>query len=259
MVLEEAHPSSNYEKTIDLTDRVRNSNRDTNTIYINIDSYPSYDLFWGTKDLQLYSDPQNDPEGSSYLFVNYTLNRLDKYRYGYMTIELSEEFGGTQQNPKQREFNFSNHDVYISKLHIAQLFSAYPKVYVKPENGAQSLVFETPLARVTPSSIIIDPSYYNVSVNNTIKLEDVIDYCTDRAFIPPTQLSYTLFIPSQVPYGDVFDTKEEAEADAISRLESLLSDYMDVLEVENYTKSPMSASNVPSLYGPVMAILKVWS
>ncbi len=258
LVFQEKNPPSVYDKSLDLTELVRNSQNDTNVVYISIDSYPSYDLFWGTQDLELYSDPENDPENSSYLFLNYTLSGLDKYRYGYMTLELAEDFGGAVENPKEKEFNFSNHDIFISRLHIAQLFSTYPEVYVRPESGPERLVFKTPLARVTPSSIIIDPSYYNVSVNNTIRMEDVVDVCSDRAFLPTSRLSYTLFIPSQVSYGDVFDTLEEAEADAIERLENLLSQYMDILEIDSYVKAPMSAMNVPSMYGPSIVILKVW-
>jgi hypothetical protein len=108
---------------------------------------------------------------------------------------------------------------------------------------------------MVPSSIFIDKTYYNTTANNTINLTDI---CADCDFLPETRLNYLVFVPSQVPYGDVFETQEEAVQDAINRLQTLLEGYADVLEADSYVKAPMSAMNVPSMYGPVIALLKVW-
>ncbi len=258
LIYSEDNPSSDYELTLDLTSYVRSSNRSTNTLYININCYASYDLFWSPNDVELYSDPENDPNGSSYLYVNYTLLDGSKYRYGYLNVWKAEQFGGEISNPKTYEVNFRGHEVIESYLHIAQLFSAYPDVYLTPENSTTRTVYETPLARVTPASIFVEPSYYNFSTNNTFRLEDTKDTCSDRAFLPTTELGYLIRLKSQVPYGEVFDTEEEAIEDAINRLERLLEGYADVLEVGTYVQSPISATNVPSMYGPVIALLKVW-
>ncbi len=252
------NPSSNFDLYLDLTNYVRNSGNVTNVLYVSFDCYPSYDLFWAPNDIELYSDPENDPNGSSYIFVNYTIENFSKYRYGYMPVLVGKEFGGAIENPKTKDFYFYGHEVAEAYLYMAQLFSTTPSVYVKPEGQIEKEVYAPSLARVVPSSIYIDPSYFDFSVNNTITLEDVLGDGVNRSFLPRTTLNYLIMLPSMVPYGKVFDTPEEAIEDAKNRLEKLLAGYANIINITAYPKSTLPIGNIPFMYGPVLVTMEVW-
>jgi hypothetical protein len=68
-------------------------------------------------------------------------------------------------------------------------------------------------------------------------------------------IEYTFLIPSQVGYGSVFNTSNDAANNAIERLEDVIGRYAVSADVhtENYT-----VSNVPHMWGPVNIKVRVW-
>ncbi len=66
---------------------------------------------------------------------------------------------------------------------------------------------------------------------------------------------YTFLIPSQVGYGNTFSTEEDAVDDAKKRLTDILGTF--ALAESIHTNS-MGVSNVPTLWGPSVAEVRVW-
>jgi len=213
--------------------------------------FGEYDDFTGEDETIIYSDPLADPEGSSYVEVEYELpeNRL---RYGYVDITLSENIGGVPDNPKYYTINFENNTLEKTFVHVAQLFSNKVNISVQPESGDETLVFYTPVARAIPSSIYVDPYYFNTSVNNTIEFQDECGGCE---ILPESSFEYSIWIPSSVGYGDVYKTEEEAVEDAVTRLNETLGKYAVATNIETEVNS---VSGVPTLWGPATIELRVW-
>lgn len=115
-----------------------------------------------------------------------------------------------------------------------------------------------------PGTITYLPiKFFGLNMNNTVRAADKDS--TDRYLItdPTTYMGnkrsiveYTFLIPSQVGYGDVFNTSTYAANDAINRLTSILGSYATSADIktENYT-----VSNVPYVWGPANIKIRLWS
>ena len=66
---------------------------------------------------------------------------------------------------------------------------------------------------------------------------------------------FTSLVPNLVPYGGTFDTEQDALDDAEDRLNSMLGNAIEALEVDTST---LSVSNVPSLWGPLIFQVHSW-
>ena len=242
--LELADPDADgiFEKTYDLKD---NLTEGTNVISVYLNSYP--DDFWGDGDTILYSDPKNAPDTSSYVEVEYEFEEGDKRLiYGKIDVTAADEFGGTKSNSKVYAKDFTGDDIYEAFIQPAQLDSNDVSVAV---NGEQ--IFKTPRALAVPSSVYVDSNY----LINGINYFDITDSCLDCDVLPDSLLYYTLYVPSFVTYGSTFDTEQEARDDAIERLEAVLGQYVEAVEINDKI---MVLGKVPSMWGPAITEVRVW-
>ncbi|MBS3097203.1 hypothetical protein J4209_00240 [Candidatus Woesearchaeota archaeon] len=217
----------------------------TNVISVYLNSYPPD--FWGDGDTILYSNPQTDPSGSSYVDVEYEFSQNDpRLKYGKIDVSIADEFGGEKSNSKAYEKNFSNMEVFEAFVQPAQLDSDDVSVYVNSQN-----IFNTPRALAVPSSIYVDANYLNSEMNYF----NITDHCLDCEVLPESLLYYTLFVPSLVGYGITFDSEDGAIDNARERLGALLGDYVELVEINSEV---IIVGNVPSMWGPAIAEVRVW-
>ena len=241
------HVSPNEYLIYNFTDDV---NYGTNYILIYANTYG--DSYYGSTDTLLYSDPEINPDGSSRIFLNYSLNSLNLH-YGHIEITRSEELGGSKENPKTYTKTFLNYEITKALLHPAEVYSSTIDVDARHESTSYQDVFDSVGPRGIPSSIYIDPyTYFDNTENNYVRMEDS---CSGCEFIPESSFEYTYLIPSQVPYGNIFEKEEDAISDAQSRLINLVG---SLISIEDIDKSSQSTGNIPWMYGPVILYLQAW-
>lgn len=221
----------------------------TNVLSVYANTYR--DWFCGRDYTELYSDPFENPENSSYIDVEYKLTR-EGLKFGAIDLGIVENFGGVPSNPKQADFSFPEFELLKTFLHVAQVFSFMINVDVQPENEDSKRVFSSPSSRAVPSKIFLDPIFFNITKKNTIYMEDTGSSGND--FLPETALEYVVLLPDHVPYGDIFDSEQEAKDNAVSRLESLLGNFMNVTQID---VDSVSVGNVPWMWGPAKITLEV--
>ncbi|MBI4151053.1 hypothetical protein HY492_02925 [Candidatus Woesearchaeota archaeon] len=91
-----------------------------------------------------------------------------------------------------------------------------------------------------------------VNGSNTYKLRFGSGYGVD----PFNSLVFTTaLVDTIVPYGNAFDTEDEAVADAIERLKEQLGQFINASEIGTDTAG---LSNVPSLWGPAIVEVRAW-
>ena len=228
-------------KTYDIKDSLGEG---TNVVSVYLNCYPDY--FFGEGETLLYSDPENDPEDSSYVEIEYEIIDTTKLQYGKIDVSLIESFDGSMSNGKSYTKDFGDYDIIESFIQVAQLDSGIVSVNANSQN-----VFTTPRPLATPSSIYIDSDYLIEGENNF----DVSDSCSDCYILNETTLQYYVLIPSLVGYGQIFDTEEDAVSDAEERLNLLLGDYVKATQIN---KEVNPVGGVPSLWGPIIAEVRVW-
>lgn len=225
----------------------------TNWVLAQMNYYISWgDRFVGRDDTIIYSDPFNDPEGSSYVEVEYE-RQENKLYYGYIDIGMSENAGGSPSNPKTFSIDFENNSLINTFLHIAQLFSSELNIYVWPEGQSPIWLFTSPSDRVVPANFYIDPSYYVTSILNYIEVDDT--GCAFCDILPETSLEYAIWIPSMVSYGEVNETEQGALDDSVYRLNQTLGKYAEATSIQTETSS---VAGIPSLWGPSRMEVRVW-
>ncbi len=210
-----------------------------------------YDDFTGDGDTVIYSDPINDPDGSSYIDIEYGMDE-ERLRYGYIDIGLSEIAGGSPEITKTFPVDFEDKELIKSFVHVAQLFSYIVRVRVRPQGQSWTQIFESPSGRVIPSSIYVDPNYFDISVPNDIEVREMN---AGYNILPETSLEYRIWIPSSVGYGDVNETLQGALDDAVARLNETLGKYAVATTI---AKETYSVSGVPSMWGPAVLEVRVW-
>ncbi len=246
-------PAATYDTYLDLTDYVNSSKNSTNVLSVYIDSFEND--FWGLTNVEFYSEPETDENASSYVYLEYDWSSEDMFRYGYIEVSTIKPLGGAIENPKTYYEDFGTNEITSAYLQIAQLDSESVTVTVEPQGGEKNTVFVSPRLRAMPSTLYIDPSYFNTSANNTINISDLC-LTLNCPILPESSIEYNLFIPSQVGYGNVFNSSENAQDDAISRLLAALGDHASADQIE--VDTPMSTSSIPWMYGPAIITFEVW-
>ncbi|MEM7825090.1 MAG: hypothetical protein QXO27_03915 [Candidatus Aenigmatarchaeota archaeon] len=243
----------NPEYTFNITNKLVNG---TNVVSVYLNSYG--DIHWGDKNAQLYSSPLNDPNGSSYVEVSYT---LDKPLLGYGEISVTKEtlFGGNESNPKTFSFNISDKikNIIESFTHIAQGFSSMIEVYAWNDSTPMNLIFRSPSIRAIPSTVYIYPSVWSVGENH-IMMRDFQpgNSTSDTNYILPwSSFEYSYKIKAMVGYGNVFNSSDLAVEDARQRLVDQIGEDATVsdLVVENKTIQGMKW-----LWGPTLFKIITW-
>jgi hypothetical protein len=229
----------------------------TNTLSVYLNSYA--DDHWGSQDSEIYSNPTDDPDGSSYVEVYYT---LDKAPFGYGEIDITKDiqFGGNASNPKTFTFNLteSQSDIINSFSHIAQGFSSMLEVYAWADNNPWELVFKSPSVRAVPSTVYIRPNIWKVG-NNSIRMRDFQpggSTSTTNYILPWTSLEYTYTAKAIVGYGDVFNTSDLAINDSRQRLSDLMGS--EGLTSQDIVIENKSVQGLRWLWGPSMFKILSW-
>jgi len=246
----------------DITSKLVNG---TNVVSVYLNSYG--DIHWGYQDSEIYSDPINDPENSSYIEVYYELPEPPFY-YGEIDITKDKLFGyldcwkplWNASNPKNCSFNISENEKRITEsfVHIAQGFSSMIKTYAWFDNLPQNLVFVSPAIRAVPESVYIKPSIWNVGENNIA----LVDFqpggsISDTNYILPwSSFEYTYLAKSMVGYGSVFNSSDAAVNDAIERLKQQIG--AEGINATNIQVDSKSVYGIEWLWGPSLFKLYVW-
>lgn len=223
----------------------------TNVVTVYFNCY--YDSEWGGGQPEIYSDPFDDPDNSSYVEVSYDLP--GSVPYGHIEITRIEEFGGLPDDVKDVSFSFpeSAHSISEVFVHIVQQYSDMLDVFADTSFPPSYTVFSSPSGRAVPTTVYIPKDVLDVSslAVNYVRIDD--DSSND--ILPNSSLEYSFFVPSFVGYGDVFSTQSEADDDALDRLNQTLGDFVssDDLVVETG-----EMSGVPSLWGPAVVEVRVW-
>lgn len=223
----------------------------TNIISVYFNNYG--DQAWGGGMPQIYSDPINDPENSSYIEVNYSLERVAPY--GHIPFTQVQEFGGAAHWQKETSFSFPEGAGMMGNVfaHIVQQYSYMVDVDADTYTPPLNRVFSSPSARAVPTAVYIPKNVLDLSpnANNYIRI-------TDRArndLLPYTAVEYTFYIPSMIGYGRVFSTQAEAEEDALNRLSDLLGDF---ISGDNIILESSQMNDVPTMWGPAVVEVRVW-
>lgn len=222
----------------------------TNWVLVQLNYIPD-SSFRGLDDTIIYSDPFNDPDGSSYVEVEYEREE-DKQYYGYIDIGMSENAGGAVEDPKTFSIDFENETLMRTFLHMAQIFSYNVTVEAWPSGSPAVRMFQTPsnAERATPADLYIDPSYYDTSVLNYIRMTD-----EGNDFLPETSIEYSIWTPSMVGYGEVNQTEQGAIDDAVLRLNHTLGKYVVATSISTDVSS---IAGIPTLWGPARVEVRVW-
>ena len=236
----------NHTGDFDKTYNINNNNitEGTNVISTYINCYNN--SFFGKGVTQIYSDPENDPDGSSYVEITYEITDPQKLKYGKIDVSLVDRFTGNMNTTMVYNKDFGDHEIIESFVHVSQLDSESISLNV---NGDE--VFSTPRPLATPSSIYVDSDYIKDGVNTF----EVIEDCGDCYILNETTLQYYVLIPSLVGYGQIFDSEEDAIANAEVRLNSLLGDYVQATQIGIVVNS---VGGIPSLWGPIITEVRVW-
>jgi len=234
--------TGNLDVTYNIMDKIHNGK--TNVISAYINCYPPD--FFGKDITELYSDPQYDPDGSSYVEITYEITDTQKLKYGKIDVSLVDSFTENMNTTMVYNKDFGDYETLESFVHVSQLDSESISLNV---NGDE--VFSTPRPLATPSSIYVDSDYIRDGVN-TFEVKEV---CADCYILNETTLQYYVLIPSLVGYDKIFDSEEDAIADAEDRLNRRLGDYVKATQID---KEVNPVGGVPSLWGPIIAEVRTW-
>jgi hypothetical protein len=201
-------------------------------------------------DPTIYSDPENNPETSSSLYLDYE-SPDSGLIYNRLELTTSEEIGGLPENPKTFSKEFRE-DVQLSSvfINLAQLDSRNVTLQA---GDSMETVFQSPRDYATPTKIGVERDLISNGALNEFKIsEECSQSCS---VLPETSLEKHVLVPSQVGYGGLFSNKSDAVEDAEERLQEQLGDYAEATEVDSDT---LSTGNQPYLWGPASFRLVVW-
>ncbi len=240
--------------TFDISSMIKNG---TNIVSVYVNCYG--DLHWGDSYAEIYSDPINNPNSSSYVEISYWFSE-PLIKYGEIDLTREDLLGGEIENPKIYSFNLTKarSDIIESFVHIAQGFSSMTEVYAWFDDQEKQLVFKSPAPRAVPESVYIYPSIWKVG-ENFIELRDVQpggSLSPTNKFLPWSSFEYTYKIEGMVGYDGVFNSSEEAINDAINRLIEKVGS--EEVSVEDLEVDYRSVYGIEWLWGPAEFKIIVW-
>jgi len=224
----------------------------TNVVSVYFNNYG--DSSWGGGHPQIYSDPINYPNNSSYVEVNYSLPQAVA-PYGSIKITHFKEFGGSANWLKETSFKFPQQAIEMGDVftHIVQQYSYIVDVRADTYTPPSHLVFTSPSSRAVPTTVFIPGSVLDLSstANNYVRVSDR-NY---NEILPETSVEYSFYVPSFVGYRNVFATQNEAETDALSRLNQTVGVFVSA---ENLVVESSEMRDVPTMWGPAVMEVRVW-
>ncbi len=224
----------------------------TNVVSVYVNNYG--DIVGGDDLTILYSDPINNPDNSSYIEINYTITPT--LPYGVVEIRRTHEFEGVVNSTKDTNFSFPSEAKAISDVytHIAEQYSYISTVDAGTGFPPGTEIFESPSARAVPTDIQIPKSTIDVSelITNYVRVQEQ----SGNDVRPESTIDYGFYVPSFVGYGNVFNTIDEANANAITRLQTVMGSFVNVSDL---VLDNTSMSDVPSMWGPAIIEVRVWN
>lgn len=210
----------------------------------------------------IYSDPEQE-EGSRIL-VDYEMG-ADQLEFGLIDITWTEEIGGDidvpveePSNPVTFEETFDeDYEIINTYLNLAQMNSI--DINHEAGIGGRETVYQSPRNYSTPSRIETGEELVKGGKTTEYGFQDSCydgiqrDYCW---LLPESGLEIELGIPSQVGYGDLFETEEEALEDAEDRLDEQLGQFAEATEIED---DSISTGDQPYIWGPASVSVVVWN
>jgi hypothetical protein len=208
------------------------------------------DTRWGGSQTRLLSNFSS--LNSSYIDLWYRRPE-NELRFGEIRVTASEKVGGGVKEPKDYYKEFEYTDLESGSLYIAQLFSTNPEVSVD-DGLSEDTIFSSSSARSAPTDIYIGKDYLNTENQNRIRMDDV-NGDPARAYLPESTFEWTVWTPSQVGYGSLFENRSAAVNDAESRLEKVLGPFVNATGIST---DSVSTGNQPYLWGPASVELVIW-
>ena len=228
----------------------------TNSVVAYFNNYGDYK--WGDDDVQIYSDPVNDPNGSSFVEVNYTISSTVPYGHIEITnITTGAESPGDGETFEDGDltvmFSFPPSTIMSDVYgHLAQRFSYLVKVEADDYNPPSTSIFESPASRAVPTDIFVPTTTFsNSPADNFIRFSDY----NNNKILFDTSIEYSFYLPGFVGYGNLFTTLQGATDDAVVRLQAILEPY---ITLDNYNVDTSNITGVPTLWGPTIAEVRVW-
>lgn len=202
---------------------------------------------------RIYSDPENNPEESSRVVLDLDMEQSG-LQFGEVDVVTTQEVGGIRENPKEFEQTFEDSfEVANTYLNLAQLDSVNVTYNAGP-TGSLERVFQSPREYSTPSRIGTGYDLVEGGSTTDYRLED---QCTDTCdFLPESSIETHITVPSQVGYGPLFESQDEAVENAEERLRDELGEFVDATQID--TES-VSTGNQPYIWGPASVKLVVWN
>lgn len=250
-LVEEDDVSGDISREVDLSSYMEYGNN-VLSIYGNVElnegevvDFTGYD-----ENPRIYSDPENDPESSTRVLLDY--ERPDgELEFGEIEVSIEEEVGGATGNPKEFSRQFDDINLTRAFINLAQM----DNLDLTAEAGADGLeeVFSSPRDFATPSRIEIDTDLLEEGEENEFRLEDE---CTEQCyFLPESGLQLWASVPNQVGYGELFETEDEALDDAEERLEERMGEFAEATNIE---LEELSTGGQPYIWGPASVKLVIW-
>ncbi|MFH1328605.1 MAG: hypothetical protein ABIH76_07190, partial [Candidatus Bathyarchaeota archaeon] len=146
----------------------------TNTLVVYFNNYGDYR--WGEGDTIIYSDPINDPDGSSYIELNYT-KTTNIPSYGSIKVANTFEYGGGSSSDKTTSFSFPAGATDMGDVfaHIVQTTSYSLQVSADTSNPPGNVVFTSSSSRDVPTTVYVQEDYLSLSsaATNYVRLRDL--------------------------------------------------------------------------------------
>ncbi|MFC1723819.1 hypothetical protein ACFL0V_06790, partial [Nanoarchaeota archaeon] len=235
--------------SFNITDEVEDG---TNLVSVYVNNYG--DTVGGDGDTVIYSDPINDSANSSFVEINYTLTPA--LPYGAVEIRQTQDFGGSPDPTKDTNFQFPSEAEAISSVfaYVAEQYSYMTRVYADTGYVPGNMVFESPSSRAVPTDVYIPEDTLDVSevVTNYIRLDET----SSNDIRPESSIDYGFYVPSFVGFGEVFATAALANADALQRLQDEMGSFVNV---SDFILQNNSMADVPSMWGPAVVEVRVWT
>lgn len=224
----------------------------TNLVAVYFNNYE--DNVWGEDTETVYSDPINNASGSSYVEVNYS--REPVLPYGVIEVRDIVDFGGEPHYTKDGNFSFPEEAEGVSDVyaHPVEQYSYITRVYSDTGYPPGNLVFESPASRAVPSSVFLPLDTIDTTplVTNYVRIQEE----SWNEVLPNSTIDFGFYVKSAVGYGEVFSSFGESQQDAIDRLQEVLGSYVNA---SNMILENVSMSDVPSMWGPALIEVRVWT
>ncbi len=201
----------------------------------------------------------------SYLRYNYTPHATLDYGEASIAIE-SDRFGGDVETPKYGSFYIPSGsrvlDAHVTSyssmywtssvgLNTSRTGGVWTNVYNVSRYGYEYTETGDPFIVNLPSNML------SVAEDNLVSVDTALAADSPTGGSPYDRVIYHAAVESLVGYGDAYFTLENATEDAIDRLEDKLSEF-DITALEIVTPH-LYISELPSLWGPSIMEIRVWS